>query len=189
MCKNKSKSLNKGSVIILLVIVLSIVLSMASIIIVVTMRQYKIKNTNSKIKEAFYIAEGGIYEIYEYFCYVVFDSYVYIEKSLDGVDIENIKGENFISEQYIDYIKINTKKHISSNLGCELEIIYDPNERNNKVIENEDYINFMITSKYTSKENIKKTIKGKINILVPEEFTNDINDLDYESLIYLTFID
>lgn len=90
---------NKGSTLLMLVIAIGVISLLGTSVLGVTMMNYKIKKTNTDIKEAFYMSESGLDKTYA-------TAYDFVQ---EAVKESNQKAKEFISDftlDNIEYLKI-----------------------------------------------------------------------------------
>lgn len=205
----KKKLCNQnGSTLVMLVIAIGIISMLGTSILGVTMMNYKIKKTNTDIKEAFYLSESGLDKTYA-------NAYDYVQ---EAVQESNELAKEFISEFKLENIEFLSKTH--PYYLCVIEIpIYDENnikvgsnyefneeqiQKQAEIIFNSNFKSYIdnnisslvsssnpvitinnlgweydslnlykelklkVNSKYTNKDNIKKTTSVNLSIEVPK---------------------
>ncbi|MGD9567344.1 MAG: hypothetical protein AB7V48_03310 [Sedimentibacter sp.] len=171
-----------GSTLVLLVIIIASLILLGTLLLSITVSQYKIRKSNSDVKRAFYISENGLNEAY----------LRVLDLMCEAADESIIKADEYISAMPDDLIgasvlfKNNYKQCILNNI---VNTIYDNSNPYTDVTNNvglafiSGKLTVKISSKYITKSGIEKTTSVDIVISVPEYVETKNNLIDFTALL------
>lgn len=155
-----------GSTLVILVIAITVISMLGVSLLGVTMRNFKIKITNTEIKQSFYMSESGLNNAYADAYNLVIESFLdsakKAEQYLEIYPLNKDEAINIFKDNYKTYIAGNIKYRINKDLNPMVKI---KNEVSLCFIE--DKLTVLIDSKYTSQNNIEKTTAVNLIIEVP----------------------
>lgn len=171
------KHVNKGAILVLVLLLTSVVMSAGTVLLSTTVMNYKMKNINSRVKRAFYNAEGALDEAYAI-------TVNYIESALEySYEREGSRSE------YIEFL-LSKCEDSKKNKGL-ANILKDKN--NYLIYNNSDILieaeiclknDFLLLEIVSSciDDKIEKKIKMVCHIQIPEDGLSN-NTINPEDLI------
>ena len=186
--KNKKNGRNKkGSVLLLIIIITGAMLLLGFTCLHIVSTQYQIRKSNSEIKRAFYLSEGGLNRafagVYELIC----------ETAADSVD----KAEEFLLYYPDDPEGAETVFYNSYKLNISSDVYQRVNLNSNPFVKVTSCsglfmggkLTVTISSEYVSDSGIVKTTSADIVILVPDYHKTRTGEIDFTSLLYFNKFD
>lgn len=178
----KRRNSNSGSTLILLVIGIAIIIVLGTSLMGVSMINYRIKKSNTEIKQSFYMAETGIntsfVSAYDLLVEAINDSSEKAENYLLIYPLNEIEAESIFSDNFKIFLINKIASRINENTNPQIEIT---NTQSLVFIGNK--LTISIKSKYISKDNVESTTMADLVIVVPDY--HYIDSTDYSKLISL----
>lgn len=178
----KRRNSNSGSTLILLVIGIAIIIVLGTSLMGVSMINYRIKKSNTEIKQSFYMAETGIntsfVSAHDLLVEAINDSSEKAENYLLIYPLNEIEAESIFSDNFKIFLINKIASRINENTNPQIEIT---NTQSLVFIGNK--LTISIKSKYISKDNVESTTMADLVIVVPDY--HYIDSTDYSKLISL----
>lgn len=173
---------NRGSTLILLVIVIAVIIALGTSLMSVSMMHYRIKKSNTEIKQSFYMSEKGINtsfsNAYNLVVEAIADSIDKAEEYLSVYPTNINEAANIFSNNYIIFILGQVESRINKNENPKIEIT---NVSSLFFINKE--LSMSIKSEYVSNNHVEATIMADLIITVPDY--DLIDHIDFATLIVL----
>lgn len=179
----KKKLLNEnGSTLVLLVIVIAVIILMGASLLNITMSQYKIRQSNSEVKRAFYMSETGLNDaylrVYDLICEASEHSVNKADEYLFNMP-EDFNGASLL-------FKSSYKQYIISNA---INIVHYSHNPYTDVVNNvglafiSENLTLKINSKYILASGIEKISTATIVVSVPDYFEAKDGLVDFMQLV------
>jgi len=173
---------NRGSTLILVVIIIALITVLGMSILNIAMNHYKIKQSNSEIKKAFYMAEDGLnrayLRIFDLICEASEDS---VEKADEYLE-QNHEDYSGASHIFIDNYKLYILSYII-NRTYNSDNPYTEVVNISRLMFVNDELTVKIKSKYLSESGIEKSSAADIIISIPDYIDTKAGTINYFSLI------
>lgn len=172
---------NNGSVLILLVVIIAVITTLGITSLNIAMSQYQVKKTNSGVKKAFYLSEGGLNYAYSQSYDLIVEAAADSLRKSDEYILENqedVQGaSNVFYDNYRQCIRSKIKQKIFNNANPYVEVI----NSTFKFIDGELIV--QVSSKYLIESGIEKTTYAIISILIPDYLKTKAGLIDFKQLI------
>lgn len=188
----------RGSTLVFLLFTISVIVLIGSVVLSLSVMNYKMKKINSQVKRAFYLSESGIDEAYMMTKQYVNESVNYAIKKYKDFNEVEIKNYDICSDEvfqsaFKNYIK-GTCKYETSCKGLEnllndntSYLIFEDGypKISASLVEGSKDFSIEVKSTYIY-QNIKKEIVMKLKIDIPEYDTEIINSgIDADDLVHV----
>ncbi len=174
---------NKGSVLVLLTIIITIITILGFTSLHVTLTQYQIRKSNSAVKKAFYLSENGLnyayLQVFHLICEAASDSINKADEFLSEESGDIARASDLFYSNYKLYIVSNAVNRICVRSNPQIEI----SNRSGLVFVN-GKLTIRISSKYLSESGILKVTSADIIILIPDYEKVKSGAIDFTSLLY-----
>lgn len=173
---------NSGSTLILVVIIIALITVLGMSILNISMNHYKIMQSNSEVKKAFYMAEDGLnrayLRIFDLICEASEDSVEKADEYLEQNPEDYSSASNIFINNYKLYILSFIKNRAYNSDNPYTEVV----NKSSLVFVN-DELTVEIKSKYLSKTGIEKSLVADIIISIPNYADIKAGTINYISLI------
>ncbi len=180
----KGRFKNNGSVLVLLVIIISVIMVLGVSLMSTTLLNYQIKKSNVEIKQSFYMSETGLNKAYAEMLLLIKeaadDSISKAEEYLFLNPDDVISAADLYKNNFKLYILSRISTRINDNSNPEIIII---NVASLYFIG--DSLTVSVQSKYISSNNIEKTTKVDLKIMILNYSEAISETIDYSN--YLKF--
>jgi hypothetical protein len=174
--------INRGSTLLLLVIIIAVIMALGITLLSVSMTQYKIKKSNSEIKQSFYMAEMGINTSFNNAYELVIDATNSAIKKADDYllvyPLDNSQAECIFSDSFKLAVIGQIEIRINKNENPKIEIA-NPE----MLVFIDEKLIVSIESKYILKDSVEATTMIDLIIVVPNY--DSVDSIDFASLITL----
>ena len=175
---------NKGSILVLLIIVISLVMVLGASLLNIVFKTYDIKRFNTENKKSFYLSENGLNEsyviAYKLIGEAIDDSTEKAELYLAEYPLSVEESKNLFKNNYKQYITASIRNRINTNRNPNVEV---KNTESLAFIENE--LKVFLRSIYVSDNAIEKITWVELIISVPE--IGDVIDGVFDVEKYIEF--
>jgi len=171
-----------GSTLILLVIIIALTMALGASLLIVTMMNYKIKKSNTEIRQSLYMSESGLnnayVDAYKLVSDGINDSIKKVQDYLLVYPLNEDEAKNIFVNNYKLYIIGKLKNKIANNLNPYVQVTNTAD-----LLFIIDELNVCIQSKFFSESNIVKTTT--INLIIEVPAYDDIidNSIDISTLL------
>lgn len=182
MMSTKNICNNRGSTLILLVIGIAVIIALGTSLMSVSMMHYRIKKSNTEMKQSFYMSEKGINTSFSIannlVVEAVADSIKKAEEYLFVYPSDENEAENIFSNNFKIYILRQIENRINENENPKIEIT-----NSNSLVFIDNMLSISIKSRYISNNSIESTTVSDLIIIVPDY--DLIDSIDLSTLITL----
>lgn len=172
---------NAGSVLILLVVMIAVITTLGLTSLNITMSQFQIKKTNSGVKKAFYVSEGGLnnayLQVFDLIGEATSDSFGKSEKYLLENPEDTIGAADLFYNNYRQFIINKIRNRVYNNSNPYVEIT------NTSLMFKQNILAIRVSSKYITEWGIEKTTAADITISVPDYMQAKLGLIDIKELI------
>lgn len=173
-----------GSTLILLVITITITMVLGVSLLIVTMVNFKIKKSNTEIRQSLYMSEAGLNKAYvdafELVSDGINDSKEHVQDYLLIYPLNEDEAENIFINNYKMFITGQIKNKIFNNLNPFVKVTNE-----GALLFIIDKLTVCIQSKFTNKSDIVKTTSVNLIIGVPSYSDVFDNTIDISTLLML----
>lgn len=175
---------NGGSTLIILVMTIAITMVLGASLLIVTMINFKIRKTNTEIRQSLYMSESGLnnafVEAYDLVSNGIYDSIEKAEEYLKLYPLNEYEAENIFINNYKLFITGQIENKITNNSNPYVRVT-----NAGTLLFVEDKLNVCIQSKYFNESDIVKTTSVNLIVMVPDYNDAITNTIDINTLLKL----